>query len=493
MSNNPIDYYTMLGLRRSANQDEIRHAYLKAAKRLHPDKNVDAGETEMFMDIQQAYQVLSNPERRASYDLTLPLEEESPTFVSYRVLPSRKIISQSKEKQLVYVLIDMMPLEELGQVTDSIPLNICLVLDCSTSMKGEKLETVKETAIQLIRKLKPHDIFSLVTFNDRAEVIIPSSKQANFHKMENHIRPLQVSGGTEILQGLQAGLNEVKRYRNPKYINHIILLTDGHTYGDEQACYALAKNAVENNISISGMGIGSDWNDIFLDNLTNLTAGHCMLVSSPYDIERLLTEKFINLSNIFAENVTLEFSMDEGVKINCAFRLQPETDPLNSENPILLGPIFQKMPLSVLVEFTIDPQPSQKTEITLLQGQLEISASAFSTVNQVIPISIVLPIKDTGMLETPPAALIQALSKLTLYRLQEKAHTEVTAGNFASATQHLQNLATHLLAKGERSLAKTIILEIENIETAQTYSEEGNKRIKYGTRALLLPPEEKTL
>ena len=48
------DYYTLLGIRRSVTQDEIRHAYLKAAKRLHPDKNVDAGETEMFLEIQQA-------------------------------------------------------------------------------------------------------------------------------------------------------------------------------------------------------------------------------------------------------------------------------------------------------------------------------------------------------------------------------------------------------------------------------------------------------
>ncbi len=487
------DYYTLLGIRRSVTQDEIRHAYLKAAKRLHPDKNVDAGETEMFLEIQQAYQVLSNSDRRASYDATLPPEDEVPVFVSHRILTSRKIIYPSKESQLVYALIDLTPLDEFADVTDSIPLNLCLVLDCSTSMKGEKLETVKETAIQLVRKLKPHDIFSLVIFSDRAEVVIPATKQANSHKMENHIRLLQASGGTEIFKGLQSGLNEVNRHRNSKYVNHIILLTDGQTYGDEQACYTLAKNAAENNITISGMGIGSDWNDIFLDNLTKLTSGHCMLVSNPYDIEKILTEKFINLSNTFAENVRLEYIQDEGTSINYAFRLQPETDPLNRENPLLLGHIFQKMPLSVLMEFKIEPQPVIKKEIVLLQGQLEVSASAINPVPQTIPVSIVMTIKDTGILETPPAAIIQALSKLTLYRLQEKAHNEVTSGNYAQATGHLQNLATHLLAKGERSLAKTIILEIEHIETEKTFSEEGNKRIKYGTRALLLPPEEKIL
>ncbi|MCX6079742.1 MAG: VWA domain-containing protein [Chloroflexi bacterium] len=488
----PEDYYTLLGLRRSVTQDEIRHAYLKAAKRLHPDKNVDAGETEIFLDVQQAYQMLSNPARRAAYDATLPAEEDAPTFISHRIQLSRKTLSTSKESQLVYLLVDLAPSERYAEISNSVPLNLCIILDCSTSMKGENLETVKETAIQLIRKLKPHDIFSVVTFNDRAEVVIPANKQANLHKMENFIRPLNAGGGTEILKGLQAGLEEVKRYRSPKYLNHIILLTDGHTYGDEQACYALASEAAQNRIGISCMGIGSDWNDVFLDQLANLTAGHCMLVSNPGDIERFLTEKFENLSNTFAENVTLEYTVDEGVSINYAFRLQPETDPLSIENPIRLGPIFQGTPLTFLIEFVIRPQDISKESITLLHGNIEVSASAIHAIDQVIPINLVLSIKaEAQITDTPSQAIIQALSKLSLYRIQEKARNEVTAGNYSKATEHLKKLATRLLAQGERSLAKTVILEIEQIETENTYSEQGQKRIKYGTRALMLLPEEK--
>jgi Ca-activated chloride channel family protein len=491
MPKRPEDYYTMLGLPRSVTQEEIRRAYLKAAKRLHPDKNIGPGDTEMFLDVQQAYQVLSNPARRTAYDATLPPEIEIPPVVNQRILVSRKALSQLKETQLVYLLIDLAASEEYLSTANSVPLNVCLVLDCSTSMKGEKLDTVKATAIELIRKLKPQDIFSVVSFNDRAEVVIPATRQANPLKMENRIRLLQTSGGTEILQGLQTSFEEVNRYQNPKYINHIILLTDGHTYGDEQGCYELAKEAAKNGIGISGMGIGSDWNDIFLDKLANFTGGHSMLVSQPHDIERLLTEKFVNLSNTFAENVTLEYEMDGGVEINYAFRLQPETNPLNCENPLRFGPILQLWPLSVLIEFVIHPQDVSNEFITLLQGKLEISASSLDMPVILIPINIVLPLKETGTLETPPPAIIQALSKLTLYRIQEKARSEVAAGNYSKATEHLQRLATHLLAQGERSLAKTIILEIENIETDKTYSQHGQKQIKYGTRALLLPEENK--
>jgi Ca-activated chloride channel family protein len=492
MSKQPENYYVLLGIPRSATQDEIRRAYRKAAKRLHPDKNIRPGETELFMDVQQAYQVLSNPAQRAAYDATLLPEKEAPAVVNPRILVSRKTLSQLKETQLVYLLIDLSPSEAYVEESSAVPLNICLVLDCSTSMKGDNLDTVKLTASQLIHKLKPQDIFSIVSFNDRAEVILPATKQANPFKMVNRIQLLQASGGTEILKGLQTGLDEVKRYYHSKYINHIILLTDGHTYGDEPACFELAKEAASLGIGISALGIGGGWNDSFLDQLANLTGGHSMLVSQPQEIERLLTEKFIHLSNIFAESVTLEYELDEGIEMNYAFRLQPETDPLARENPLRLGPILQELPHSVLIEFIIHPQDVNTEFINLVHGKIVIAASGLDTPVPSIPINIVLPIKETGALETPPTPIVQALSKLTLYRLQEKARSEVAAGNYGRATEHLQRLATNLLSQGERSLAKTIILEIQNIESEKSYSEYGEKQIKYGTRALVLSEEKKS-
>src|SRR5690349_2024362 len=316
--------YALLGLLRSATQEEVRRAYLKAAKRLHPDTNNAPGETELFLDIQQAYQVLSEPARRSAYDAKLEPDEETPFPVNHRILFSRKEISRLKEAQLVYLLLDLSPHEKQKAENSAAPLNLCLVLDCSTSMKGEKLDTVKGTATQLMQRLRTQDIFSMVAFSDKAEVVLPATRQSNIQRSESRIQMLQTSGGTEILRGLQAGYDEVRRFASPHSINHIILLTDGRTYGDEQACYELAQRAAEEGIGISGLGIGSGWNDIFLDHLANTTGGNSMFVSQPKDIERLLNEKFSNLSRAFAESVTLEYQVQEGVEMNYLFRLQPE-------------------------------------------------------------------------------------------------------------------------------------------------------------------------
>jgi molecular chaperone DnaJ len=62
------DYYEVLEVGRSASPDELRRAYRRLAKQFHPDVNKDDGSEERFKEINEAYAVLSDDERRASYD-----------------------------------------------------------------------------------------------------------------------------------------------------------------------------------------------------------------------------------------------------------------------------------------------------------------------------------------------------------------------------------------------------------------------------------------
>jgi len=487
------DYYALLGVTRDASQEEIKRAYFDAAQKFHPDKNTAAGETELFLGVQQAYEVLSNPKRRTQYDATLPPEERPSLPYTYKVLYSRPNLIHLNEPQMLYFILEL-GVPVAARQSPSLPLNVCLVLDRSTSMQGEKMDILKATAIQVLRNLRPQDILSVVAFSDRAEVIVPAAYHQEKARLEAKIQMIQPSGATEIYQGLEAGTKEVMRSLDGKRISHIILLTDGHTYGDEQQCLALASKLADHKIGISGMGIGQEWNDIFLDVLSTRTGGSSAYIAHPQDIKRLLLEKFNTLAQTYAEDVTLDTKPVEGVELTYAFRLQPDPSTIAlREDTLHLGSILQNTSTQVIFEYIIHPKAVKSDSLIILDGTLKVAIAS-----QVMPVpsfrmDLRRSVSDSPQTEPPPPQIVQALSRLMLYRMQERARKHVEKGNIGDATHQLQSLASNLLIQGERSLAQTILLEVEHLQMQNALTIEGSKKIKYGTRSLINAPSKKEL
>ena len=490
MSAGKQDHYSLLGLRRDATQDEIKRAYFEAAHKLHPDKNTAPGETELFLGVQQAYETLSNPARRAQYDATLPKEEEIKLPYQHTIICSRPVLIRMNEPQMLYVVLELeAPLA--ARQSPAPPLNVCLVLDRSTSMQGEKMDMVKAAAIQVLRNLRPQDVLSIVTFSDRAEVVIPASLYQERTRLEAMIQMIRSSGATEIYQGLETGVNEVRRSLDTKRVNHIVLLTDGHTYGDEQACLELASQISEWGIGISAMGIGKDWNDIFLDVLATRTGGSSAFIAEPGDIKRLVLEKFNALAQTYAEELVLRLRPVEGVDLSYAFRLQPDPSPIALDAPLRLGTILQDASTQILLEYIIQPKAVKSDWTDILDGTLKVSIA--SEILPVPPLRLRVrhPVSESAESEPPDPKIVHALSRLMLYRMQERAQEEIRNGRIEQATSHLQSLASTLIAQGERNLAQTILLEVNHLQRQNVLSPEGSKKLNYGTRALLNVPQKK--
>jgi Ca-activated chloride channel family protein len=481
------DFYALLGVPRSASVEELRRGYREAALELHPDTNRRPGDTERFLEVQQAYETLIDPDRRAAYDVGLAEEEArlaSQSSFRCHVLQSRKNLLQLDEPQVHYILFEIRPATGLPDVRP--PVNLTIVIDRSTSMRGQRLDLVRTAALSIISKLEPGDSASVVAFSDRAEVFVSPDQARDPSVARARLSLLQAGGGTEIAQGIEAGLGELKHNFSRDGVNQMILLTDGRTYGDEDACRALANHAAGMGIAINSVGIGSEWGDNLMDEIAGKTGGNVVFLDSPHAISDLLQGIFDTLTHVVASRVRIEGSVSVAVDVRSVFRLEPEPMPLGDSLPFFLGHLPREGAIRLLVEAVVQPVSDMKE---LVLGQFTVNGDILGqgTESTGLPLQVSIPVTLDPDPTPPPEDIVSALSFISLYRMQEKARIEAGLGEALQAARRLENLATQLLATGERDLAKAALSEADRLNHTRKLSTEGEKMLKYGTRALLLP------
>ena len=481
------DLYSLLGVAPNASADDIKAAYRTAARRFHPDVNPHPNATEEFKLIADAYAILNDPAQRAAYDEAIAQTGTGP-LLSVRTLFSREVLPLLSEPQVLYTLVEIHP--SIANVElPTPPVNLCIVIDRSTSMQGSRLDQVKASVLHVIDNLRENDTCAVVAFSDKAEVVVPAQRGTMEKTLAKaKVSTVNASGGTEILQGLLSGLIELHQQLSPSAVNHLILLTDGHTYGDEDECLLLAGLAATDGISISGLGIGEEWNDRFLDELTSATGGVATYISSPQQVKTIILDRMRGLNAAYAERLTMQVTLDLDVKLDSAFKVSPEAGPVTVDGgPLRLGSMPKEQPISVLLRFLLPPLSEGKRPIARLSVYGDVVSLGRRGERSVV--DILLPVSNELPMDTKPSsALVEALSRLSQYRLQERASQEASEGDITSATRRLSTLGTRLLATGQTDLAKVALAEARRLEKTRALSEDAKKHLKYGTRALMLAP-----
>ncbi len=484
------NWYAILGVPPEASQEDIREAYRIMARRFHPDANPNEGADLQFRDIAAAYETLGNPSLRVQYDIARRKYQEEPNYFTLRVTPSKRVLTILGEPQVMYLLLEIVPLRNAAKtVRREAPLNLTLVLDRSTSMKGVRLDKVKIAAHQIIEQLTSDDILSVVTFSDRADILIPAGHVTDKLSLRSMISIMRADGGTEIFHGLSAGVDQCRVYRGPRRVNHVVLLTDGRTFGDEEKCLELAAQAAEDGIGISAMGIGDEWNDDFLDRLASATGGTSAYINSPSAVVRFLNDRVRSLGDAFAERLMLSIAPDADVKLESAFKLMPNSQPVEVHpQPIPIGALEYNRTVSILIQLQM-PATAKAGFRTVARLDMTGDILAVGRQGYKVLSDISVETAESPEPEEPPLAILDALGKLTLYRIQQKAEIALLEGNVHEATRRLENLATRLLAAGQDELAEMAMVEARRVSKTNTLSEEGRKSLKFGTRRLLALPD----
>lgn len=470
------DYYAILGVPQDATEAVIRDTFAGLLSRFPQD--VREQDNPAYAQILHAYNVLNDPERRATYDSLLT--DTAVSALTVNIQASKDELSPSEAIQLIYLLIEILP--PAANSKSHQPLNLSLVIDRSTSMNGDRLNHVKSALEILIEKLAPDDAISIISFSDRAEIVVPSQPANNKKALLAKIRGIFTSGGTEIYQGLSASVQQLRQVSISKHINHLILLTDGHTYGDADQCWQLAQQSARQNIGFSAFGIGAEWNDQFLDKLVAPSGGQSQYIEAPSQIIDYLQERIKGLNNVYARNLRLSLDFPASVTSQFGFKLSPFAQPLTlNQQEAKLGNLESRLPLSFLLEMRVKPQ-MRETRINI---PLNFLADLPRQQNYAFKRQHRLTIVKEVIQSPPPPDLIKAVRLLSMYRVSEKVQDDVDAGHLEAATTRMRHLTTRLLEVGQTKLAQQAHAEGERLATMGALSEEGRKKLKYGTRALL--------
>lgn len=389
-------------------------------------------------------------------------------------------LQKGDQEQVCYLLMQIEPAEDAA-VKEKSPLNLAVVIDRSTSMKGERLQKVKQATHLLLEKLSPTDIFSVISYSDRAEVVVPAGPVENKVRIRSQIRAIQAAGGTETFQGLSAAVQQLSQQPTSDYINHLVLLTDGHTYGDDEECIALAQQAASNGVGISAFGIGSEWNDFFLDDLVSHSGGQSGYIEEPEQIVHLLRQRIAGLGALFAQNLRLKVDLGREMTINEVYKITPYAQPLEiKRNVIQLGSIEGRLPLSILLELSFKSVTEDHIFFTYtLEGEISAETPPEFTLNDDCHLAVGHPDKKLA------PNLMEAVRMINLTRMNDQAWEDVQAGDLERATKRMSFLTKRLEEAGLNELAMTAKAQTVSLSQDGTLRDAERMMIKYGTRKQL--------
>lgn len=264
--------------------------------------------------------------------------------------------------QMVYVLVEARPND--AAIQTRMPLNLALVLDHSGSMKGAKLQAVKEAVKLVIDHMDPQDIISVVVFDDNVRVIVPAQLASDKYSLKAQIDGIRDGGGTAMSLGMNIGLMELKKFASPQTVNRMILLTDGVTYGDTDRCRRIADDAGAAGVGIYPLGIGADWDEDLLDNIGQRSSGMpAEFIRRPDDALAIFEQQLMNAAAVSVRNSQITLRLSSGVMPKRAVKVLPLISELSQERlsdreaVIAVGDIERTAPQAVLFELLVENRP----------------------------------------------------------------------------------------------------------------------------------------
>jgi Ca-activated chloride channel homolog len=246
------------------------------------------------------------------------------------------------------------------------PAHLSLVIDRSRSMsERDAFQNAKLAAEWLIRDLGPHDFFSVITYDDHAQVIWPVSPATADARAQAIAALHAVTPGdhTCLSCALTVASDQAASLsRDPatpsNLVQRVILLSDGKpTQGvqSQSGLSAIIRDLEQRHITTSTIGVGLLYGEDLLAALALDGNGNHYFVEDPTTLEATLQGELACVRQVVARAASLTLTLSPGVRFVQGFDRAFNHDPATSTVTISLGDLHAGAEATVLLELDIDP------------------------------------------------------------------------------------------------------------------------------------------
>ena len=235
--------------------------------------------------------------------------------LNLRLVPERGYFVRNSPQEVV-IKIDLSAISGQKKVRRT-PLNLAVVLDKSGSMAGAKLEKAKQAAMQLVDRLAPNDIFSLVIYSDQARVLVSAQRVEDKDALKEKIESIKADGSTALYAGVKLGADQLQEFFSSKRINRVILLSDGLANvgpSSPRELRRLGSDLSERGISATTIGVGDDYNEDLMAGLAEASDANYYYVKDTEKLPEIFAKELGELLTVAARDVRIEIVCPDGVK-----------------------------------------------------------------------------------------------------------------------------------------------------------------------------------
>lgn len=237
------------------------------------------------------------------------------------------------------------------------PVNVAFVIDRSGSMSGLRIAQAREAAIMAINRLQPSDIASVVIFDHSVDVLVPAQPVADPNVFGELIRRVGARGNTAIYSGVLAGAAEVRRFKQARRLNRVVLLSDGQANvgpARPPEFAVLGRALLSEGISVSTIGLGLGYNEDLMLELARASDGNHAFARDPSDLVAIFNREFSDVLASCAQTVAIEIELRPGARAVKA--LSRDGTIAGSRAQFRLNQVYANTEHYVLVEVELDKE-----------------------------------------------------------------------------------------------------------------------------------------